>query len=111
MPRTKEITTRIAQIKDQLEAQKPLYEELDNLTLELHEILGDGGFKYPTNEEIPRFVSVIDNFSEKNTVFRPASVKRFEAILQTAEEVEKEKAKLEKAAKKASKLSSGDASV
>jgi hypothetical protein len=103
MSRINEIVNRIAQIKDQLEAVKPLYEELDALTVEFTQCGYFGNKKFATDEATPRFVSIVDNFSEKNTVFRPAGVKRFESVLQTQEDIEKENAKLEKAAKKAAK--------
>ena len=43
-----------------------------------------------------RFITLIDNFAEKNTVFRPAAVKRFDIQLDTAEELKKRQEKLAK---------------
>lgn len=97
------IISRIAEIKEKLELMKPLYEELDQLTLDLHKISGSTGStpKYQVNTNPVKYVSVVDNFFDRNTVFRPTGVRRFESLVQTEEEVEKERAKLEKSAKKA----------
>jgi hypothetical protein len=88
------IVNRLAEIKDMLEAQKPLYQELDDLILELNE-MADVGETLKTNDA--RFVTLIDNFSEKNTCFKVAGVRRFDVELLTVEELEK---KVAKAAKK-----------
>lgn len=97
------LVNRIAQIRDQLDAVKPLYEELDELTLELHTISGASSStpKYQTNTTPVKYVSVVDNFMDRNTVFRPTGVRRFESLVQTEEDLQKEQAKLEKAAKRA----------
>lgn len=91
-----EIAGRIVAIKAQLELQKPLYEELDNLTLELKAIVGVDAEVMANGS----FVTVVDNFAEKNTVFRPAGVKHFDVSLETFQEREEAQAK---AAAKAAK--------
>jgi len=65
-----EIKKLVAEAKDvmtQLEAVKPLYRRLDELTLLLMglDISGMG-------------LAVVDNFADKNTVFKVAGVKRFD---------------------------------
>lgn len=62
---------RIAELLTALEAIKPLYEELDALVVEYVAAHGTG----PT----PAGIEVVDNFADRNTVFRVAGVKRFEA--------------------------------
>jgi len=98
-----------------LSANKPLYEKLDKLTLKLQSLVGAGAVVRVTLSEKQQMfihngeakfiapdqvVEVIDNFSEKNTVFRPAGVKRFEAKSISKQEYDE---KLEKARKKAEK--------
>ena len=105
---------RLIQLKGILEANKPLYAELDRLTLELKDVMGTTPFAvnlteketmYMHNDEVKflapnQIVTVNDNFAINNTVFRPAGVKRFEASLETAEEF---RLRLEKEAKKKAK--------
>lgn len=105
---------RVIQLKAALDANKPLYEELDRLTLELKGVMGVGAIPvrlteqetmYMHNNEVKflapeQVVSIVDNFAEKNTVFRPAGVKRFEASLETTQEYN---LRLEKEAKKKAK--------
>lgn len=96
-----EMAARIAEIKTQLEAVKPLYDELDIMTVSLsHRMREENCTESMIHAGGDKYVEVIDNFAEKNTVFRPAGVKRFEAAVVTTEELEK---RAEKAAKKASK--------
>lgn len=74
-----EIIQRIIDLKARLDANKPLYEELDRLVLELKGTLG-------VSNEVTAFdhyVEVVDNFAEKNTVFRPCGVKRFEVKIES----------------------------
>ncbi len=67
------LAKRAKEVLDQLEAQKVLYKELDELTEALcqsplvlpHILLGAG-------------IQIVDNFRDKNAVFRPACVRRFE---------------------------------
>jgi hypothetical protein len=97
--RAVEIVNRIAAIKTQLEAAKPLYDELDELTGELGEV-AEVNQTLSTNDS--RFITLVDNFADKNTVFRPAAVRRFDIILENQEELTKRREKLAK------KLAKGD---
>ena len=75
---------RAAEIKAQLDAVKPLYDELDKITVELAALMVAGReFDLPDGS-VGR---VVNNFAEANTVFRPAGVKRFELKIMTAEEI------------------------
>lgn len=109
---------RIIKLKAILDSVKPVYEELDRLTLELQKIIGtDRLIELDLTEEQAMFVmngevrflsrsqvvSVVDNFAEKNVVFRPAGVKRFEVNTETKEEYV---TRIEKAAKKKAKAQS-----
>ncbi len=100
--RANEVVNRIAAIKDQLELVKPLYEELDDLTEELLEV-AEVNQTLKTDDN--RLVTLIDNFADKNTVFRSAAVRRFEAELLTADEMTKKLIAAEKKAAKAAKVS------
>lgn len=91
------LVERIKDLKDQLEQVKPLYAELDDLIIELGEEV-EIGETLKTDDD--RFVTLIDNFADKNTVFKVAGVRRFDVELLTAEELAK---KVAKAVKKASK--------
>ncbi len=74
MKRAAEIADRINEIKKALEAQKPLYGELDELIIELSGIAEvNTSFSAGGN-----FVTLVDNFQSKNTVFRPVGVKRYD---------------------------------
>jgi hypothetical protein len=95
--RTMAIVDRIAAVKDLLEGVKPLYDELDILTLELKDLVNVGE---TLSTEDKRFVTLIDNYSEKNTVFRVAAVRRYEVELCTVEEMVKKQNKAAKASKK-----------
>lgn len=109
---------RIIKLKAILDSIKPVYEELDRLTLELNAIIGttrlleldltEEQAMFMMNGEVrfiarSQVVSVVDNFAEKNVVFRPAGVKRFEVNTETKEEY---LVRLEKAAKKKAKAQS-----
>lgn len=64
---------RARSIRQQLDEVKPLYNELDEITLALmnaQETLRKHGMKFG--------VELIDNFAEKNTAFRVARINRFE---------------------------------
>jgi hypothetical protein len=104
------LAKEIIRIKTLLDANKPLYEQLETLTLKLRDILDSDEVLLAEEQVVltpggpvfaaPQYVRVNDNFSEKNTVFRPAAVKRFEAVSELV--VEREQ-RLEKEAKKAAK--------
>lgn len=108
-----ELAKEITKVKALLDANKPLYDHLDQLTLQLRDLLGG------THEEVlidaeqvvlnpgstpifipPQYVRVNDNFAEKNTCFRTTAIKRFEAFTELVEERQQ---RLEKEAKKAAK--------
>lgn len=95
--RAMEIVNRIAEIKTELDSKKPLYDELDELISELSDV-AEVNQTLATNDA--RFITLIDNFAEKNTVWRPAAVKRFDIELLTGEELAKKNEKLAKKAKK-----------
>lgn len=112
------LALRIIKLKAVVDSMKPVYEELDRLTLELKAIIStDRLIELDLTEEQAMFmmngevrfiarsqvVSVVDNFSEKNVVFRPAGVRRFEVSTETKEEYV---VRLEKAAKKKAKAQS-----
>ena len=68
-------TAKLCQVLDlleKLESVKPLYAELDALIVEMH----SEGFQSEVIDGM--LIQLVDNFAEKNTVFRPAGVKRFE---------------------------------
>lgn len=75
------LLSRAFDINKVLESTKPLYEELDQLTVELRNQLGDNevtlnGYAF----------KVEDNFAEKNTVFRPVGVKHFQLKIESLTE-------------------------
>ena len=90
---------RVLEIKQTLDSVKPLYEELEQITLSL---LTDAASIHGYNhlQGFGHVFTIVDNFQEKNTVYRPAAVKRFELKVETEEEYQ---ASLEKALKKAEK--------
>lgn len=66
---------RLLEVHKELEARKVFYEEYDKLVAELRA----EGF---THEILEGFdMTLVDNFADKNTVFRPAGVKRFEITI------------------------------
>lgn len=94
------VLARLAEVQSALDLMKKLYEEKEALTMQLKELV-------PVGQEVSHgdyIFSVVDNFAEKNTVFRPAAVKRFDlevdSVLARHLKAEKE---AEKAAKKAKK--------
>lgn len=66
------LVARAVQIKDALEANKPLYDELDEITVQL------AALQFSQAPVGAKVVTLVDNFAAKNTVFRPCGVKRFE---------------------------------
>jgi hypothetical protein len=82
---------RILDIQKELDLRKALYAELDALVLELQA----GGFRSADLEGMR--LELVDNFAEgKNTVFRPAGVKRFEIEIEPVEKALKREAKKSK---------------
>lgn len=90
---------RIVEIERVLASIKPLYDEKEKLTLALKS-LAPVGAEYFFNG---MYVKLVDNFESRNTVFRPAAVKRFDLDIESLEsrqlKVAKEEAKLAKKAK------------
>ncbi len=67
------LVARARSIRQQLDEVKPLYNELDQITLALmnaQEALRRHGKQFG--------VELVDNFAEKNTAFRVAAIRRFE---------------------------------
>lgn len=90
------LVNRLIQIDQILDDCKPLYEEKDNITLQLRELVGvgnDHSIFLPGTENV---VTVVDNFADKNCVFRPAAFRQFEAKVEDREAYAK---RLKKAAK------------
>lgn len=75
---TKQILKRVIDIQRELDIRKALYDELDMLT----EQLQAEGFEAAGLDGLT--IVLVDNFAEKNTVFRPAGVKRFEIKIKEA---------------------------
>jgi hypothetical protein len=91
---------RIAEIKQILETNKPLYDEMDNIVSRI----AKGGLGSGTSQRVDNMVfTMIDNFDSKNTVFRPCGVKRFEIMVETQDEYLETLAKAAKKAAKAAK--------
>ena len=77
------LVQRLLQIETILDGCKPLYEEKDAITLQLNELVGTG-----TENSIfagGKVITVVDNFADKNTVFRPAAVKRIDVKVEDAD--------------------------
>lgn len=87
---------RVISIVKELEARKALYAELDQL---IQELVAEG-FKEAIVDEM--FLTLKDNFADKNTGWTAAAVKRFEIEIETKEEREARLAKTAKKMKKAS---------
>ena len=83
----KTITARIVDLSSQIESMKPLYEELDALTLQLKNLVKEG--VRVVDADTRYSVTVEDNFAEKNTIYRAQAAKRFQAKVESAEEVDK----------------------
>ena len=83
MDELKELLERAAEIKKALDVVKPLYEELDTITMRI-------ATEFPMAQEVElktgEIVKLVDNFASTNTVFRPLGIKRFELKIMTAEE-------------------------
>jgi hypothetical protein len=77
------LVTRLIEIEGILEGCKPLYDEKDAISLQLNALVGAGPDKALFAGD--KVVTVVDNFSEKNTQFRPAAFKRIEAKVEGIE--------------------------
>lgn len=82
---------RVIQIQAELDLRKELYAEMDALALALQ---AEGFEQLDLNGQR---VTLVDNFLSKNTVFRPAGVKRFELEIEPIEKALKREAKARKA--------------
>lgn len=88
MSKQDETLKRVLEITQELEVRKALYAELDALVLELQA----AGFASVTLDG--QRVTLQDNFAGgKNTVFRPAGVKRFEVTVEPEEKAAKREAR------------------
>lgn len=106
-----EIATEISSVKARLDYVKPFYEYLDKLTAMFVEVAGAGEVLVPEHAAIingqptlvpAQYVKVVDNFENKNVVFKAAGVRRFEATTESVVEREiKQVKEIEKLQKKA----------
>lgn len=70
--KTKLLIERALKIQQELEHNKPLYKEMDEIIIQL----AREGF---TGADLGNIqVELVDNFEEKNTCFKVAGVKRFD---------------------------------
>lgn len=81
------IIDRIAELKSQIDGMKHMYEELEQLTIQLVKMNTQLNTPIPTFDG--NYLILQDNFADKNTVFRPAAVKRFDVDILTQEELDK----------------------
>lgn len=88
------VIKRLSDIESTLGLMKKLYEEKEELTLKLKDMIGTG-VEVTHGDYV---FKVNDNFAEKNVVFRPAAVRRFDL------EVDSMMARQIKADKKAKKV-------
>lgn len=103
--RVQELATELVKLQYKQEMMKPIYEQIEKLTLELNTFLNKEEIIVPHQStmidgvqvEIPaKHLKVVDNFEIKNTVFRVAAVKRYEAINEDVAERELKAAKKKK---------------
>lgn len=84
----KELTQRIGELKDRIDGNKLAYAELDKLIVELSCKVPAGT---ATRIEDNRVVVLSDNFATKNTMFKVASVRRYDVyILSDADLIKKQ---------------------
>lgn len=69
---TKQILKRVIDLQRELDVRKALYDELDMLT----EQLQADGFQHAELDGL--VIDLVDNFADRNTVFRVAGVKHYE---------------------------------
>lgn len=74
----KRIVQKILKIQAKLDQVKPLYQELDDLTVRL----ADANVKEVKEGDV--VIHIVDNFATKNTAFKATGVKRFEAKIKAA---------------------------
>lgn len=100
--KSQRLVSKIISINATLEAIKPLYAELDLATLELMEMIGLDRQLIEAGTQIG--VQVVDEFAEKNIIWRIQKSQRFIAKLETLDERNKKFEKERKALEKASKV-------
>lgn len=88
------IIKRLAEIESTLTLMKKLYEEKEQLTLALNSMIGVG-------KEVQHgdyLFTVVDSFAEKNVVFRPAAVRRFDLAIDSvmARQIKADKVSIKK---------------
>lgn len=71
----KKIVARARQIHGELDKVRPLYSELDAITTALLSLHND---KRACKELLRLGCLLVDNFAEKNTVFRNTAIRRYE---------------------------------
>lgn len=69
---TRKLIERALKIQQQLEENKPLYKEFDQIVMKL----ASEGFTHDTLDNLE--IEVVDNFADKNTSYKVAAVKRFD---------------------------------
>jgi hypothetical protein len=95
------LVSTIISINATLDTIKPLYGELDQAVLELRELVGLNKFVIEPGTQIA--VQIVDEYAEKNTIWRIQSSQRFVAKIKTLEDRIKQAEKEAKAAEKAAK--------
>jgi hypothetical protein len=88
------LAERAIEVQAKLDSAKPLYDELDQIAMQLKDMLGTGTSKALFVAE--KAVTVVDNFAESNVMFRPSACRRFELKV---EDMEKFVKRLKKEAK------------
>lgn len=68
---------RLIKLQKKIEEVKPVYEEIDQITMHIAKAKKSGDVVY-SNDRVEYRLQ--DNFSNKNTAFRVAAVKRFEIV-------------------------------
>lgn len=70
------VLSMVHQIEELKEQAKACYERMDELTEKIGKLLPPGEeVDYP---RLQKTVRMVDNFEDRNVVFRPAAVRRFE---------------------------------
>ncbi|HUM41627.1 MAG TPA: hypothetical protein PKI14_01600 [Fervidobacterium sp.] len=91
------LSREILNLKALIDSTRSLYDALDKKTLELQALVGDCEVPVTTIEYLetldgnviqsgPSFVKVVDNFKDKNHVFKSAVVRRYECIVESQAE-------------------------
>jgi hypothetical protein len=95
------LASKVISINATLESIKPLYTELDQAVMELKDLIGlNNNF---IEEGTLIGVQIVDEFAEKNTIWRIQKSQRYIAKLETFDERLRREQKAAKAAEKAAK--------